>query len=433
MMGLAGLSLERTPPLWIPTPFMIAAPLFGTLFALALIIGAPPLPSRWSPTLIGATHLLVLGYPMMVMFGAMQQMLPVVAGSPVPRGRVVGLLLFALLALGTPLLALGLMATRPWAVGLGGGLVVGSILLFIASALVSLTRSPAGGPTIAALWLAVLSLLATLLLGASLASGHLGLGWPLPRTMTDLHLAWGLVGWVGLLIAGVAYQVVPMFQMTPEYPRAFARLYAPFVFVQLGLLTIAETGPASPWTTALAPLATGLTALALAAFALVTLRLQAQRRRRIADVTLTFWRIGLLALLAAVLLWATGSLWPALARQPAWPLMLAWLFVVGFAISIINGMLYKILPFLVWLHLNQARARHPRPGRRIPTMHEIIAPPRARLQLGLHLTALLAGGVALPWPSLWAPALIAFAGSNALLTWNLAQAIDRYRGELGAS
>ncbi|MEY6433895.1 hypothetical protein ABC977_15940 [Thioalkalicoccus limnaeus] len=433
MIGLAGLSLERAPPLWVPMPFLVVAPLFATLFALILITDGPVVMSRWSPTLIGATHLLVLGYVMMVMFGAVQQMLPVVAGSPIPRGRGVALLLFGLLALGTPILGLGLMALTPWAIGLGGGLVVISILLFIASASISLARSPAHGPTITALWLAVFSLLATLLLGAWLATGYLGLGWSLPRTMTNPHLAWGLIGWVGLLIAGVAYQVVPMFQMTPEYPAAFARLYAPFVVIQLLLQTGATLWPAPPWTAVLGALATGLAALALAAFAVVTLRLQAQRRRRVPDVTLTFWRIGLLALLGAILLWGIGSLAPALGQQSVWPLMLAWLFVVGFAISIINGMLYKIVPFLVWLHLNQIRGRSPQPGGpRVPSMHEIITPRRAHIQLILHLIGLLAGLVALVWSPLWKPALLAFAASNVLLTWNLTLAIERYRVERAA-
>ena len=57
--------------------------------------------SRWSPLTLGLTHLITLGVLAMVMCGAMLQMLPVIAGSPVPRVVLVGTLTHILLILGT--------------------------------------------------------------------------------------------------------------------------------------------------------------------------------------------------------------------------------------------------------------------------------------------------------------------------------------------
>ena len=73
--------------------------------------------------------------------------------------------------------------------------------------------------TARAMRLAALMLAATVLLGLILLSNH-AFGWWLQarETLADLHLTWGLLGWVGILIVGVAYQVVPMFQLTPAYP-----------------------------------------------------------------------------------------------------------------------------------------------------------------------------------------------------------------------
>jgi hypothetical protein len=60
------------------------------------------------------------------------------------------------------------------------------------------------------------------------------------------------------------------------------------------------------------------------------------------------------------------------------------LFIGGFAVSVVNGMLYKIVPFLAWFHLQaqlQAKAGS------IPTMKDMIAERWMRWQFRLHLAA----------------------------------------------
>ena len=57
----------------------------GLLLAFA---GAAALASRWLPLAFALTHLGTLGFLCSVMFGALYQMIPVVAGSPVPGARL---------------------------------------------------------------------------------------------------------------------------------------------------------------------------------------------------------------------------------------------------------------------------------------------------------------------------------------------------------
>jgi hypothetical protein len=91
----------------------------------------------------------------------------------------------------------------------------------------------------------------------------------------------------------------------------------------------------------------------------------------------------------------------------------------GFFVSVINGMLYKIVPFLVWLHLQQ-KVRQP------PNMNQVIADRAMRGQLWLHwgALALLAGGVLFP-PLLAAGGLL-FAVSCGWLEVNLLRAARLY-------
>ena len=88
------------------------------------------------------------------------------------------------------------------------------------------------------------------------------------------------------------------------------------------------------------------------------------------------------------------------------------LIIVGFGVSAINGMLYKIVPFLVWLHLQGGGGRG-----RLTNMKEIIPDERARRQWWLHCA-----GLCLLLGAVWRPAWFAHAGALAfglscLLLW----------------
>ena len=92
--------------------------------------------------------------------------------------------------------------------------------------------------------------------------------------------------------------------------------------------------------------------------------------------------------------------------------------------SVINGMLYKIVPFLIWLHL---QSRRPARGA-IPNTKEIIPDKMARRQLRAHVAALalLLCAAVLPNPLVYLAA-IAWCASSALLAWNVFSAYRLYR------
>ena len=64
----------------------------------------------------------------------------------------------------------------------------------------------------------------------------------LDRRWTDLHALWGLLGWVGLLVVAIAYEVVPMFQATPPYPPWMQRGLSLTLLVSLTLWSLAFVG-----------------------------------------------------------------------------------------------------------------------------------------------------------------------------------------------
>jgi hypothetical protein len=243
----AGLSLEQAPPLSIPLRFFLTAPLFGVAAGLLLVWqGEAALLSRWVPATLALTHLVTLGVLALVMCGALLQMLPVVAGSPVPRVVLVGNLTHLLLSLGTLALTLGLLGMPGTWLMLGLALLGGGFLLFIGAVGLALGRVRSPSFTTAGMQAALLALLLTLALGLVLGATLAGWrGGPPPQVVTNLHLGFGLLGWVLLLLMGVAYQVVPMFQVTPEYPLAMRRWLAPLLLTLLLLWSLATLGAAA--------------------------------------------------------------------------------------------------------------------------------------------------------------------------------------------
>ncbi|MEZ5575416.1 MAG: hypothetical protein R3F36_15860 [Candidatus Competibacteraceae bacterium] len=412
-MMTAGLSLEQAPPFNVPLRFFLTAPPFLLLAAGLLLWQGPDLfASRWLPATLALTHLLTLGFMAQVMLGALLQILPVVVGVVVPRPRLTAALIHIPLTLGALVLATAFLGGGPtWFQGAAGllGLGFGVALLAIHLAL---WRAPVVGSTVIALRCALGALLVTVVLGV-LLSGFLAWGWRLPVfELTQLHATWGLLGWTVLLVTGVAYQVVPMFQITPPYPTWLSRGFAPLLAVLLAMwstFVLIGWRAAAGWTGA--ALAVGAVLVAVA-----TLWLLTRRRRKIGDPTLNFWRASMASLLAGALLWLLTPWVPTLAQAPQVEVLLGILSIFGFAVAVINGMLYKIVPFLAWFHLQAQLFQHVK----VPNMKQLLPDACVRQQWWSYLAALLLLLAAAVQPRLFAyPAALAVGVAGGWLGINL--------------
>ena len=412
-MNSTGLSYEQAPPFDVPLRFFLTAPWF-LLLAAALVLWQGPaiFSSRWLPATLALTHLLTLGFMAQIMLGALLQILPVVVGVVVPRPRLMAALIHIPLTLGALALPIAFLSGRPlWfhpALGLLG-LSFGVALIAIHLAL---WRAPVVSGTVIALRCALGALLVTVGLGLSLGC-YFGWGLNLPViALTHVHAAWGLVGWTALLVAGVAYQVVPMFQITPPYPSWFVRGFAPL----MAALLVAWSAFVLGGRTIAATLTSAALAVGLAVLAGTTLYLLTRRRRKIGDATLGYWRISMASLLAGALLWLATLLVPALASAPQVELLLGILLIFGFAVAVINGMAYKIVPFLAWFHLQAQLFRRAK----VPNMKQLLPEARIRRQWWVYSATLLLLLAAAVHPSLFTyPAALALGITGAWLGVNL--------------
>jgi len=384
------LNYGAMPSIWVPLPFLLTAPCF--VFAAAVLLmwhGEAALGSRWTPLTLAMTHLMTLGFLTMTIVGALFQILPVVAGTAIALAGPVAALAWGGLAAGTVLLssALGL--------GLGAGAYVaaaamlglaGLLVLAAVGAAVSHRVAPAAQPLLAGVRLAISGLAVTMGLGAALALYLAGLGTLDVLLFTDVHASWGLLGWIVALTAAVSFQVIPMFQGTPVYPRVLEHGLPALLFLLL-LAWSAAAMLEAPAVQLVAEIGVGALLLKYAA----TTVLFFYRRKRKADVGTCYWSLAMACLALAVLV----HFLPLEHDQRA--LLTGLLVIAGFGMSAVNGMLYKIVPFLVWYHLQCA----PRAGR-VPGVKSIVDEARALRQWRWHVVAL---GLLLAAPL--APAVLA--------------------------
>jgi len=429
-MKQSQLVLSQTPPFIVPLRFLMTAPLFGVAAAiLMLLLDGYHFTSRWSTGMLAYTHLLVLGYVAMVMQAALLQVVSVLTGGQPHRVELISVISYSALALGSVLLAVGFLTGISFFMYMAMLLLIVSFILFIGAVISGLLRSSAQRNAGFGIGLALISLLITVGLGAWLALGHSAQNVALARHLTDLHLTFGLVGWGAVLVATVAFAVVPMFQFTPVYPSALVR-YLPAIII-VGLM-IWMGGYLSNNLKFLL-IGSLLVAISLMVFSVVTLWLQRNRKRKAtSEVIVWFWRCAMLSLLAAVLVWIVALIFPVLNQHPLYPLLIGVLIIHGFLISVINGMLYKILPFLTWLHLSIKVTEYKLSRRLIPNIKKLLCDDRTHIQFWLHFLMLLLMLAAL-WKADWfiVPAGIVFAISNLLLWLNLLDVFKIYKKTWG--
>jgi hypothetical protein len=418
------LSLEEAPPLSAPLRFFLTAPLFAIAAGGLLVWSGPDLwASRWTPAALALTHLITAGFMLQVMLGAMLQLLPVVAGANMVRPLRVATVVHIAITLGALCLVAAFLGAEPRLFGVAAFLMGAGVLTFVVAAARALLGAPGSTPIVRGLRLALLGLCVTVSMGLWLA---VSMGWsldvPLAR-LANIHLGWGLVGWGAVLLGAVGFVVVPMFQQTPSYPSWFERSFA---YAALGLVLLWSVAEGANWERTASILSVGVVLMA-AAFALTTFKLQRQRKRAKLDAVQRLWQLGMLSTLAACVLWLLVRAFPMLDQWQGWPLLFGVLLLCGGFMSVMVGMLYKIVPFLVWLHL-QERGQ----GRLIaPNMKKVLAEPAINRQAWAHTLAL---GLLLlaVWQPVWLtyPAGLALMLANGWLLRNLLQALGVYRSHL---
>ena len=404
-MELNGLSIDQAPPISAPLRFYLTAPLFA-IFAGFLIFfsDASILMSRYSLDSIVITHALTIGFLAFIMLGSLMQMLPVLAGVQIPKVESIAKISHLFLVIGTLSMIGGLLFSNSLlnSIALGLlGLGFSMLIIVIALALVKVKHFNA---TVKGMSISLAFAAATVLMGTALLYTYIDADFAQYRvTIANIHSVWGIFGFAGILIIGVAFQVLPMFYVAPKFKQFCKKRVV--LLISTGLMIWLFT---SIFYESYSMLGKAWIALFFWAFSTTVWVKLGRRRRPISDVTVWYWRSASIFLTLGSFLWIFDEYF-----KHEYIVMVAILLGGGFILSIMIGMLYKIIPFLVWFHLNAMGYMS------IPTMNEMINKKFATAQFILFMSALVGFVFAFYFPIMVQVSAISFIASMMILQYNV--------------
>jgi len=410
---LNGLSIDQAPPIAAPVRFYITAPLFAIIAGFLIFFSdSSTLMIRYSMDSIIITHALTIGFLGFIMLGSLTQMLPVLAGVVIPKVEIVSKVSYFLLVFGTIFMILGLMFENSLLdalalVGLGLGFTM--MITVIGLAILKVKNF---NPTVKAMATSLVFAGFTVLMGLFLLYTYIDNDVAEYRNaIANVHSVWGVFGFAGILVIGVTFQVLPMFYVAPRFKQFCKKRVVwlisigLFIWLITSLFFEAQTILGKAW------IATFFWAFATT----VWMKLSA-RRRPISDVTVWYWRSASLFLTLGSFLWIFDEYF-----KHEYVVMVAILLGGGFILSIMMGMLYKIIPFLVWFHLNAMGYMT------IPTMNEMINKNLAKAQFILFMASLVGFVFAFYIPIILKVAAFSFIVSMMILQYNVIAPMLIYR------
>ena len=415
-MELNGLSIDQAPPISAPIRFFLTAPIFGLIAGIIIFFSdSSALMNRYSLESIAITHSITIGFLGFIILGALTQMLPVLVGAKMPKVVFVAKYSFLLLTLGLIFMILSLLKHNDIYIYISMLSLGGGFFMMLGSMAIALKRVNNYTPTVKAIVTSIFFASTIIAMGLFLLYSYSGENISQYQIIVaNIHSVWAIFGFGGILIIGVAFQVLPMFYVAPKFKSFCKKRVVWLISTGLVLWLILSifqeeyTLFAKAWI-----------ALFFWAFATTVWLKLNKRRRPITDVTVWYWRNASIFLTLGAFLWIFDEYF-----KHEYIVMVGILIGGGFIMSIMIGMLYKVVPFLVWFHLNGMGYMT------IPTMNEMINKNLSKLQFILFVISIVGFIFSFYSPTILKLSALSFCISMILLEYNIISPILIYKKTL---
>ena len=354
---------KRSPQPNLPGRYLATGLTSFVLFAVGVpLLASDLVRTNDDPKVFALTHLAVLGWITMTMFGAIYQLFPVALGGTIRSPRL-GRWNYWLLMPGVAGFVPSFYFNWTPGVALFGSVVVGGIIHFAAQLLRSYPSVKDWHP------MAHYVLAALVWLGATVGFGFVyalnwRFGWfEVTGSMLAAHVQLGLAGWLGLTVMGVSYKLTELFALAHSHGRRLT--FANLGLWNVGLLGLVLSLLFRPGSWLVAAFAGLLAISALLHIIDIAVLLRTRRRRML---TVDHWHT--LASLASLMMAAGLGLLLVVGRPAGanWVVAYGYAALAGWFGFAIIGKSYKILPFLNWLH-RFSRIAGSRP---VPLLRELV-------------------------------------------------------------
>ena len=354
----AGLSTKNAPSPNVVLPYFAFGAISFLVASIVLFFAANDLILHYlSPKLLTLTHVLVLGWITMIIFGALYQLIPVVMEVKLYSEKL-AIATFFLFGAGLITLSTSFWTFnfgRNLGVEIGGYLIIVAVILFGINTLMSAAKTDRKNIENVFIITAVFWLLLTVILGIIMAlnfafyfisGSHLQL--------LKMHVHIGFVGWFLLLVIGVASKLMPMFLIVHKLPRKLLKYAYYLINAGLILLSVGYYYFPEIWFLALSGSLVIAGVILFLRFNYVAFN---KRIRKKLDVGMKLSATAFILLAISLFLGTLSVLSPKFlgAYQTRIEIAYGVLIVFGFLTALVLGQTYKTLPFIIWLKKYQSK------------------------------------------------------------------------------
>lgn len=350
--------LTYTPSAKVILPHYYTGAVIFLISAILILLSAESFTGHYfSPHLLSITHLLVLGWGTMIIFGALYQILPVILEVPLYSEK---LAIFSYITLLAGALTIGCSFWHfeiAYSLPAGGVMILTSVTIFLLNVFATSKKArqlktDSEFILTATIWLWLTASAGTLLAfnlrGAFLPDDHL--------TYLKVHAHLGLAGWFLMLIMGVASRLVPMFLVSQVKDERFLNLS--YYLVNLGLagftvnlIMIRERS--------LSILCALMIAGSIICFLIHLIKVYNNRVRKVLDQGMKQSMLAFASLLLPVFI---GFILLVLNKNQSsisatTGILYGMTIILSFISGLILGKTYKTLPFILLLQINRNRKR----------------------------------------------------------------------------
>jgi len=377
---MRAVSSDFAPPLKLIAPFFKYGVIFYLLSMGALLFLSPHF-TYAQMDIAGWVHLFLLGFVMMIIFGAMAQLIPVVleVGHAVVD---VYYIILPLLGIGASVMVLGFWM-MPSLLPYGGLLVLIAMIVFALESIATLRKSELRTLTVKTVAWSNGYLLLGILTGFAIALGLAGELSIDVELMLKAHVYAVLGGYVVLTIIGFSLILIPMFSLAHGFEethinRAFKLVITGVAIVFFGALFSLEM---LMWLGYLVTLA-GVLFYMVQIYTIARLTVRKEWDIWAKSMVFAFGTLGF-AIVVGLVAFMTG--------KEGFLHAAVWFLVLGFISSMITGHLYKIVPFLVWFERFA-----PLVGKeKVPMLHEMYPKKGASMMFWFTAAGVVIGGFGL--------------------------------------
>jgi hypothetical protein len=325
-------------------PFKLIAPYFKIggiffVFSILLLFGFDVSNlSTTDTTTLSWVHIFLLGFVMMIIFGAMAQLVPVVL--EVGHAAIdLYYVIYPLLFIGTVLMSWGFYSS-PQLLPYGGIVVLISLLIFVFETFMTIKKVKKFNLVMTTVLIANTFLFIGLIFGILMALGYAGTITIDINSLLKGHIYLVLVGYVGITIMGMSLVLLPMFWLSHSFswkPVVTALWLISFGVLSVTISTILNN-------VIFEYIGYTLSIVAVLFYIYQIYIIYHTRVRIEKDIYLDSMVVSYGSLFLSVVLGITYIFIP----NTILLLTIGWTLFLGYVSFVIIGHLYKIVPFLVW-------------------------------------------------------------------------------------